>query len=254
MNRKHHTIVVTRDPLTRAEAAEARRIEGGAAYVRMCALGVGTHRVTTRELLNLTVSSHNDTVTDILYKFRVWQRANSPFFAIVSAQPYGTLRREAVTVQLNHLEEFDHTKYQQQPDVENTGDVLDRFLFEFKQMMKRRADVDWDERSGVARGLGKKILSLAGGLDAALELLKAYVLMPAEHRGDDLSFKGFWQNIPGILNIREMTAREEQQQKTKFQQFREEKRRIQSMTKEDIEAMVAEKVAKARRERGELNG
>lgn len=253
MNKKHHTIVVTRGPLSRTEAAEARRTEGGAAYVRMCALGIGTHYVTTRELLRLTVSSHRDTVTDILFKFRVWQRAKSPFFAVVHAQPYGRLRREAVTVQLNHLEEFDHTLYEQQPDVENTGDVLDRFLFEFKQMMKRRADVDWDA-TGKTRALAKRVLSQAGGLDAALDLLKAYVLMPAEHRGDDLSFMGFYQNIPGILNIREMTAREEMQQRTKMQQFREEKRRIQSMTKEDIEAMVAENVARARRERGEANG
>ena len=252
-NTKHHIIVVTRDPLSREDATKARRIEGGAAYVRMCALGVGVHRVSTHELRRLTVSSSNDAITDILFKFRCWQQAKSPFFAVVSVERYGRLLREAITVQLNHLEEFDHTQYQQQPDVENTGAVLARFLFEFKQVMKTRADVDWDEKSGIARGLGKKILSLAGGYDAAMELLKAYILMPPEHRGDDLSFKGFWQNIPGILNLREMTAREEFEQRNKTAAWQARQDALPK-TPEEVRAMAKRIVERAREENGEMNG
>jgi len=253
-NTKKHSIVVTRGPLSREDAAKARRIKGGAAYVRMCnelgARGIGKHNVTLRELQYLTVSSHRADITTILYKLLRWKREGSPFFAVVDSHRYGTLQREAGDVQLHHLEDFDHTQYEKQPDVENTGDVLDRFLFEFKQVMKTRADIDWSP-TGQVLSLAKRILSEAGGLDAALALLKAYVKMPPEHRGDDLSFRGFYANIPAILNMREATAREEYEQQRKMAALRE---RRKPMTKDEIEQMVAENLERARAERGELNG
>jgi len=207
LNTPKHSITVTRGPLNDMERMVVQQYPGGIAFERMCDLGRGAHRVTTHRFRYLTYSGGRTDVTDMVWKLLQWQKV-VPFFAYVDARRYGTLDRERAIVQVEHLDDFSTLDRAQQPDVEITANVLDRFLFEFKQVMEKRANIDWDA-TGKERSLSKRIINMAGGLDAALTYIKSYYLMPPEHRGDVLSFAAFYASIPRINALREMHAREE---------------------------------------------
>jgi len=201
MNTLKNLVHCFRGPLTRDEKASARLLPFGEVYIRFCALGPGDHWLTLKQLLRICMLSNGHGMTDVLDRLTD-MLTGTKFLLYVHALPYGKANREKTTVHVADVTTFNTEGLPVQPDIENTGSVLNRLKHEFRDRIKTRGHVDYPF-TGKDTANAKRILSMAGGFEAALDFMKYYFKMPPEFRGDDLSFTAFYLTVPRIIGIRD---------------------------------------------------
>lgn len=164
---------------------------------RLQALGTGSHSVSTRWLRRaLGTKDWDETDRKLMLMSLCGLLAYHP-------QRYGD--KHMATITLQDLDALNEETIKRGEDAIDSTTVK-TFLDNFGLSYRKKTDGGFDP-TGKDWKNAKRILKIAGGLDEAQRLMRVYFSMPYEHRGDRMSFTGFYLMVPEILT-QEATNRE----------------------------------------------